>query len=459
MFIVAGIVVNQKYGVSHMSNGALRGSLGLGPNCAVNITSCPGRPGCGAGAQCVSTLIGCQCQNLCREVGQSCCTAGSTFCCPGLFWDGASNTCMAVGACAAPDTCTTGIGAGPNQCPAGSTFGPANGCGIGGVYQGTNGCCTTPPPPPPPPVPTCASPAFCSVSQALCTGGSGVWGGANGCAVLGISLSTNGCCTAPQCSNGIDDDGDTLIDNGIDPGCSAATDNDETNAPAPTCAAGSTCKVGIGTGTSQCPPPSGFVPNGCEIGGVSVPTNGCCTPPPPPVCTAPASCTTNAPTSCPAPSVFMQNGCAIGGVVTATNGCCTPPPACKNKGQSCSSPAECCGPTCTGSFGNLTCGCAMGGATCSQNTDCCTLNCNAGTCGASSAPSCISDSFTCDGTIPCCSSSRQCLWQGGSRRCISNTGCITGTNACGSVANSICCDGDKQCQPNLATPPPANRCQ
>jgi hypothetical protein len=38
---------------------------------------------------------------------------------------------------------------------------------------------------------------------------------------------------APQCSDGIDNDGDTLIDFPADPGCTDANDNDETNSPPP----------------------------------------------------------------------------------------------------------------------------------------------------------------------------------------------------------------------------------
>jgi hypothetical protein len=37
----------------------------------------------------------------------------------------------------------------------------------------------------------------------------------------------------PQCSDGIDNDGDTLTDFPSDPGCLSAIDNDETDPPAP----------------------------------------------------------------------------------------------------------------------------------------------------------------------------------------------------------------------------------
>lgn len=295
MFIVAGIVVNQKYGVSHMSNGALRGSLGLGPNCAVNITSCPGRPGCGAGAQCVSTLIGCQCQNLCREVGQSCCTAGSTFCCPGLFWDGATNTCQMAGSCAAPASCTTGIGAGPNQCPAGSTFGPANGCGIAGVHQGTNGCCTTPPPPPPPPPIACPPSDICWTTLLNCPTGAPPT--LPSCST--IAPLAGKCCPRPQCSDTIENDTDGFIDL-ADPGCTDAADNDETNViappPAPNCvdtslppASRNSCIL-----TSFCPYPQTCVPSSdCNTTGGYCCCTPAITPPPPPNCTGAANINTD----------------------------------------------------------------------------------------------------------------------------------------------------------------------
>ncbi len=41
-------------------------------------------------------------------------------------------------------------------------------------------------------------------------------------------------CPAPQCSDGIDNDGDTLIDYPVDLGCSSAEDNDETDVVGPT---------------------------------------------------------------------------------------------------------------------------------------------------------------------------------------------------------------------------------
>ena len=40
---------------------------------------------------------------------------------------------------------------------------------------------------------------------------------------------------APQCSDGIDNDGDTLIDFPADPGCDDAADNDETDTPLAQC--------------------------------------------------------------------------------------------------------------------------------------------------------------------------------------------------------------------------------
>ena len=50
---------------------------------------------------------------------------------------------------------------------------------------------------------------------------------------INVDAATQGSAPSPACSDGIDNDGDGLVDHPNDPGCSSTTDDDETNAPPP----------------------------------------------------------------------------------------------------------------------------------------------------------------------------------------------------------------------------------
>ncbi|MCK4553555.1 dockerin type I repeat-containing protein [Candidatus Parcubacteria bacterium] len=63
----------------------------------------------------------------------------------------------------------------------------------------------------------------------------------------------------PECSDGLDNDADGLIDFPNDPGCSSALDNDETNLPASFCGDGN---CDSGENCSNCPADCGVCPSG-----------------------------------------------------------------------------------------------------------------------------------------------------------------------------------------------------
>ena len=76
----------------------------------------------------------------------------------------------------------------------------------------------------------------------------------------------------PQCSDGIDNDGDGLIDFPADKGCTSADDNDEVDPPP--------AKAGHYTGTTNQAEPIGFdvAPDGKSFSNVDFKFNGSCTP-------------------------------------------------------------------------------------------------------------------------------------------------------------------------------------
>ena len=197
MIIIAGIVVNQKYAINFMSNGALRGSVGTptthccqagvctlyttGMVCGATFNNdptcggtCPpndNTPNCCVGSSCVTIVplsTSCDspapytgnsdtCNNqCCRALGMGChtFTDGSPFCCSGRVCDdrsGGSFICKVACGTGNSNTCESG-----STCPTGKTPSTTQACA-----DDTKICCTPTTPPPPPTCTTCQPTLTC----------------------------------------------------------------------------------------------------------------------------------------------------------------------------------------------------------------------------------------------------------------------------------------------------------
>jgi hypothetical protein len=123
---------------------------------------------------------------------------------------------------------------------------------------------------------------------------------------------------------------------------------------------------------------------------------------------------------------------------------CGSPSSCKNVGQSCDSPNDCCAALmCIGLNSGHTgsCGlCLRSGEACSTASDCCSpLGCFQGKCGTAPAPTCGAVSAACSGPSDCCSP-LVCT----SGRCAIGTACRAVGETCavtGDCCNPLTCSG------------------
>lgn len=310
MFIVAGVVVSQKFGNGQGSIGFLRGSTGS----STSIYFCP------TGAPCYPTTA-CNAPNIIDPMNRQCEMFDSAKrCCfppAGTCQSSLNGGCsLAVPCCQTTRTClVTNIpGPGDAQCKSNpvACAGLGSSCGTFGYPS----CCT--------------SPAVCDSVSHTCQniitcpmgttcGGSITCGTPPGSACQGVCGATQCCCPPlPKCSNLVDDDSDSLIDL-ADTGCANASDNDESNASVST---------------------SSSLPN----------------------CTFPRTCVSNSPnTNCVPGTSISAAGCS-----DPPNRCCN---QCKLKSDGfCSNDSECCtGPCSTVDF---RCGYNTPGGRCSDNNDC-----------------------------------------------------------------------------------------
>lgn len=389
MFIVAGVVVSQKYG--QVSSGFLRGSTGT----SASIYLCP------TGAPCYPTTA-CNAPNIIDPMNRQCEIFDSAKrCCfppAGTCQSSLNGGCsLAVPCCQTTQTClVTNIpGAGDAQCKSNpvACAGLGSSCGTFGYPS----CCTSPS--------VCDSVSHTCQNIITCPMGTACVGSIScgnppGSSCQGVCGATQCCCPPPtRCSNSSDDDGDSLIDL-ADTGCSNASDDDETNAST-----------------------SSSLPN----------------------CTFPRTCVS----SNPAVNCVPGTSISTADCSDPPNRCCN---QCKLKSDGfCSNDAECCNGPC--STVDFRCGPNTPGGRCSDNNDCqIGYNCGTGgTCISSS--SCIAENDACTTSgPPCCNSPfKVCRLSGGSYKCKPPIGCIVDNGFCAGPG-SICCGAPtKSCQPINAT--------